>query len=67
MEELPFQKVFIDSRAASLGTASSFEVTLPETLAMPRDAVCYFTDILISHAFLSVDGFRAIGGSNDYL
>ena len=67
MDELPFHKVFIDSRAASLGTASSFEVTLPETLSLSREAVCYVTDIAISHSFWSVDGAGTVGGANHYV
>ena len=67
MDELPFHKVFIDSRAASLGTASSFEVTLPETLSLSREAVCYVTDIAISHSFWSVDGTGTVGGANHYV
>lgn len=66
MDELPFHKVFIDSRAASLGTASAFEVTLPETLALPREAVCYVTDVAVSHAFYTVDGTGSVGGANHY-
>ena len=65
MDELPFHKVFVDSRAASAGNASSWEVTLPETLSLPRNAVCYVTDVAISHSFLPVDGVGAIGGAND--
>mgnify|MGYP001160239902 FL=1 len=67
MDELPFHKVFIDSRTASLGTASSFEVTLPETLSLSREAVCYVTDIAISHSFCSVDGTGTVGGANHFV
>eukprot|EP00969_Alexandrium_andersonii_P336076 14854694-Alexandrium_andersonii.AAC.1 len=67
MDELPFHKVFVDSRAVSMGTASRFEVSLPETLALPRDAVCYVADIAISHGFYSVDATGAIGGANHYV
>eukprot|EP00969_Alexandrium_andersonii_P102574 4527456-Alexandrium_andersonii.AAC.1 len=66
MDELPFHKVCIDSRAASLGTASAFEVSLPETLHMPRDAVCYVADIATSHGFYTVDATGTIGGGNHY-
>ena len=67
MEGLPFERVIIDSRCADNGNASSFEVTLPETLHMPNDAVCYVTDIAISHSFLTVDGESLIGSRNHYL
>ena len=67
MEGLPFERVIIDSRCADSGNASSFEVTLPETLHMPNDAVCYVTDIAISHSFLTVDGESLIGSRNHYL
>eukprot|EP00969_Alexandrium_andersonii_P206951 9142985-Alexandrium_andersonii.AAC.1 len=60
MDELPFRKVFVDSRAASVGTASSFEVSLPETLALPRDAVCYVADIAISRGVYIVDAAGTI-------
>ena len=56
MEGLPFEKVIIDSRTADSGNGSAFEVALPETLHLLMNAVCYVTDIAVSHSFLTVDG-----------
>jgi len=67
MEELAFHKIVIDSRTASAGTAESFEVTLPETLALPHHAVCYVTDVAVSHSFLTVDGVTSVASRNHYL
>ena len=67
MEGLPFEKVIVDSRTASSGNGSSFEVTLPETLHLPYNAVCYVTDVAISHSFYTVDGESHIGSRNNYL
>eukprot|EP00969_Alexandrium_andersonii_P061903 2729009-Alexandrium_andersonii.AAC.1 len=34
---------------------------------MPREAVCYVTDIAITHGFYSVDGAGSVGGANHYV
>ena len=67
MEGLPFEKIIIDSRNASLGDATSFQVTLPETLHLPPDAVMYVTDCAISHSFRTVDGSGTVGSKNHHL
>ena len=67
MEGLPFEKVIVDSRTASSGNGTSFELTLPETLHLPADAVCYVTDIAVSHSFYTVEGSTSVGSKNHYL
>ena len=67
MEGLPFEKVIVDSRTASSGNGTSFELTLPETLHLPADAVCYVTDLAVSHSFYTVEGVTSIGSKNHYL
>ena len=67
MEGLPFEKVIVDSRTASSGNGTSFEITLPETLHLPHNAVCYVTDIAVSHSFYTVEGQTSVGSKNHYL
>ena len=67
MEGLPFEKVIVDSRTASSGNGTAFEVTLPETLHLPPNAVCYVTDIAVSHSFYTVEGQTSVGSKNHYL
>ena len=52
--ELPFSKIVVDSRHAASGDASNFDITLPESLTLPPNAVCYCTDIAIAHLFPSM-------------
>ena len=49
MDQLPFNKIIVDSRHASVGTFTNFEITLPETLSLPPNAACYVTDVVISN------------------
>ena len=44
-ERLQIRKIVIDSRTATAGTGSAFEVQLPETITLPRHYGCYVTDI----------------------
>ena len=53
--DLPFNKIIVDSRHASAGTSSSFEISLPETLSLPHNAVCYVCDLQVTNNFSSVD------------
>ena len=55
---MPFSKIIVDSRHADAGTNSSFEISLPETLSLPHDAVCYVCDLQISNTFSTVDSIR---------
>ena len=52
--ELPFSKIVVDSRHAASGDASNFDITVPESLTPPPNAVCYCTDIAIAHLFPSL-------------
>ena len=67
MEGLPFEKVIVDSRTASSGNGTAFEVTLPETLHLPPNAVCYVTDLAVSHSFYTVEGVTSVGSKNHNL
>ena len=49
MDQLPFNKIIVDSRHATVGTSTNFEITLPETLSLPPNAACYVTDVVISN------------------
>ena len=53
--DLPFNKIIVGSRHASAGTSSSFEISLPETLSLPHNAVCYVCDLQVTNTFSSVD------------
>ena len=39
----------VDSRHASSGNSTKFEVSLPETLTLPPHAVCFCTDVVMTH------------------
>ena len=67
MDELPIHKLIVDSRNAISGTASDFQVQMPEALYLPQDACCYCTDVTISHTFRSVEGDASVEGRNHYL
>ena len=53
--DLPFNKIIVDSRHADAGNSNSFEISLPETLALPHNAVCYVCDLQVTNTFSSVD------------
>ena len=52
--ELPFSKIVVDSRHAASGDASNFDITLPESLTLPPNAVCYCTGFATTHLFPSM-------------
>ena len=56
--DLPFNKIIVDSRHADAGNSNSFEISLPETLALPHNAVCYVCDLQVTNTFSSVDPNR---------
>ena len=56
--DLPFSKIIVDSRHADAGTSSSVEISLPETLSLPHNAVCYVCDLQITNTFSTVDPSR---------
>ena len=53
--DLPFSKIIVDSRHADAGTSSSFEISLPETLSLPHDAVAYVCDLQVTDTFASTN------------
>ena len=58
--DLPFNKIVVDNRHAASGDANSFDITLPESLTLPPNAVCYCTDIAIPHLFSSKGSGRSL-------
>ena len=65
--DLPFSKLVVDSRHAANGDASSFDITLPESLTLPPSAVCYCTDITIAHMFLSTGSGPSLRNTFDWV
>ena len=54
--DLPFCKIIVDCRHAHAGTnSSSFEISLPETLSLPHDAVAYVCDLHVANTFRSTN------------
>ena len=53
--DLPFSKIIVDSRHADAGASSSFEISLPETLTLPHDAVAYVCDLQVTNTFSSTN------------
>ena len=53
--DLPFSKIIVDSRHADAGTSSSFEISLPETLSLPHDAVADVCDLQVTNTFASTN------------
>ena len=60
--ELAFNKIIVDSRHAAIGTSTSFDITLPQTLNLGQDAVMYVTDVCLTNTFSS---FGDANGSLD--
>ena len=57
MAELPFNKLITDNRFADAGDSTSFEVSLPETLSLPQNAVAYICDVQITNTMSTMDNF----------
>ena len=55
-DSLSIRKIIIDSRTATVGTASEFQVQLPETLSIPQGHGLYVTDIAVSHSWRTIHG-----------
>ena len=51
--DLPFSKIIVDARHADAGTSSSVEISLPETLSLPHDAVAYVCDLQVTNTVAS--------------
>ena len=58
MGQLPFCKIIVDSRHADAGTSNSFEISLPETLALPQNAVAYVCVLQVPNTFSSTNKNR---------
>ena len=67
MDELNIRKIIIDSRTATEGTGSNFQVQLPESLNIPRGYGVYVTDLSCTHSFRTFHGNTSIGARNHYL
>ena len=52
--DMPFNRIIIDSRHAANGNNTSFEVSLPESISLPPHAVCFVSDIQVTHTFSSM-------------
>ena len=53
--DLPFSKITVDSRHADAGASSSFEISLPETLSLPHNAVAYVCDLQVTNTFATTN------------
>ena len=63
MEPEPlFRKEIIDGRNAVVGDARNFTSSLPSTLQLPAQTVCYVWDVALSYGFYTVET-----GLNDHL
>ena len=65
-ERLQIRKIVVDSRTATAGTGSAFEVQLPETVSLPKHYGCYVTDIQCIHSWRTVHGNTSVGAKNHY-
>ena len=54
--ELPVEKIIVDSRTATRGTAGEFELSLPYTIVLPPETSCIVLDVSVSHSWYSVEG-----------
>ena len=52
--DLPYNKIITDSRHDANGNSTSFEVSLPESISLPPHAVCFVTDLRVTHTFSSM-------------
>ena len=48
------RRIYVDSRHG-IGSAANFLYELPEQVVLPKEAVCYLTDICMPHSFYTVD------------
>ena len=58
---MAIRKIVIDSRTATAGTGSDFQVQLPETVTLPRHYRCYVTNIQCTHSWRTVHGNTSVG------
>ena len=57
---LPFNRIIIDSRHAASGNSTSCEVSLPESISLPPHAVCFVSDIQVTHTFSSMSNRKEL-------
>ena len=67
--DLPFNKIIVDSRHADSGNSNSFEISLPETVSLPHNDVCYVCDLQVTNTCSSADPNKthSIGSKMNYL
>ena len=65
--ELPVDRIIVDSRTATRGTASEFELSLPYTIVLPPETSCVVLDVSVSHSWYSVEGHATVGVPNHYI
>ena len=65
-ERLAIRKIVIDSRTATAGTGSDFQVQLPETVTLPKHYGCYVKDIHCTHSWRTIHGNTSVGTKNHY-
>ena len=65
-ERLAIRKIVVDSRTATQGTGSDFQIQLQETITLPKHFGCYVTDIQCTHSFRTVHGNTSVGARNHY-
>ena len=58
--DLPFTKIIVDSRHAANGDASAFDISLPESITLPPNAVVYTTDITVPHLFANMGSGQSL-------
>ena len=52
--DLPINRIIRDSRHVANGNSTSCEVSLPESISLPPHAVCFVSDIQVTHTFSSM-------------
>ena len=63
-ERLAIRKIVVDSRTATQGTGSNFQLQLPETITLPKHYGAYVTDLACVHSFRTVHGNTSVGARN---
>jgi len=64
---LHIRRIVVDSRTATIGTGSEFQLQLPETVNIPRNYGVICTDIALTHSFRTVHGGTSVGAKNQYV
>lgn len=63
-ERLAIRKIVVDSRTATHGTGSNFQIQLAQTITLPKHFGAYVTDIQCVHSFRTVHGNTSVGARN---